>query len=162
MHELWVLLAFQSMNISKRRRHWLGFRPALLCCLIVCLLICLFDCLICCLTARLFFLSLPCSRQSGDSLLDLLGGGDVVQPTQPEPTPTPAPAKPASAGGELLDLLGGLDMGPTGPGEGAARPAFQNVLLIFSVRTIEEPEEGSCQLQPFLWPFTVHKTSILR
>ena len=50
-----------------------------------------------------------------DTLLDLLGGG----PTQPEPAPAPVqpPAPASSSGGELLDLLGGLDLGSTNAGE---------------------------------------------
>lgn len=53
------------------------------------------------------------SRQS-ETLLDLLGGG----PTQPEPTPAPVqpPAPASSSGGDLLDLLGGLDLGSTNAG----------------------------------------------
>ena len=48
-----------------------------------------------------------------ETLLDLLGGS-------PEPEPTPAPVQPpapaASSGGELLDLLGDLDLGSTNAG----------------------------------------------
>lgn len=46
--------------------------------------------------------------------MDLLGGG----PTQPEPTPAPVqpPAPASSSGGDLLDLLGGLDLGSTNAG----------------------------------------------
>ena len=48
-------------------------------------------------------------------MLDLLGGGGIIQTSQPEPTPLPA--QPTSSGGELLDLLGGLDLGPTSTGK---------------------------------------------
>ena len=47
-----------------------------------------------------------------DTLLDLLGGGEIIN-SQPEPQAAPAVKPPASSGGELLDLLGGLDLGPT-------------------------------------------------
>ena len=49
-----------------------------------------------------------------ETLLDLLGGG----PAQPEPTPAPVqpPAPAASSGGDLLDLLGDLDLGSTNAG----------------------------------------------
>lgn len=40
-----------------------------------------------------------------NDLLDLLGGNDVVPVIQ-----TTMPTKPASAGGELLDLLGDLSL----------------------------------------------------
>lgn len=40
-----------------------------------------------------------------NDLLDLLGGNDVVPVIQ-----TTMPSKPASAGGELLDLLGDLSL----------------------------------------------------
>lgn len=40
-----------------------------------------------------------------NDLLDLLGGNDVVPVIQ-----TTVPTKPASAGGELLDLLGDLSL----------------------------------------------------
>jgi len=40
-----------------------------------------------------------------NDLLDLLGGNDVVPVIQTNP-----PTKPASAGGELLDLLGDLSL----------------------------------------------------
>lgn len=40
-----------------------------------------------------------------NDLLDLLGGSDVAPVIQTTPA-----AKPASAGGELLDLLGGLSL----------------------------------------------------
>lgn len=40
-----------------------------------------------------------------NDLLDLLGGNDVVPVIQ-----TTLPTKPASAGGELLDLLGDLSL----------------------------------------------------
>lgn len=48
-----------------------------------------------------------------DTLLDLLGGGSAPEPT-PAPVQPPAPA--ASSGGELLDLLGDLDLGSTNAG----------------------------------------------
>lgn len=54
-------------------------------------------CLLCCSHA----VRLP---QAND-LLDLLGGNDVVPVIQ-----TTLPTKPASAGGELLDLLGDLSL----------------------------------------------------
>ncbi len=47
-----------------------------------------------------------------NDLLDLLGGNDVVPVIQ-----TTVPTKPASAGGELLDLLGDLSL----TGQPAAR-----------------------------------------
>ena len=48
-----------------------------------------------------------------ETLLDLLGGS-----AEPEPTPAPVqpPAPAASSGGELLDLLGDLDLGSTNAG----------------------------------------------
>lgn len=58
------------------------------------------------------FLDLPllsCSHAvrppQANDLLDLLGGNDVVPVIQ-----TTMPTKPASAGGELLDLLGDLSL----------------------------------------------------
>lgn len=53
----------------------------------------------------LSFVPLP---QAND-LLDLLGGNDVVPVIQ-----TTVPTKPASAGGELLDLLGDLSLSGKG------------------------------------------------
>lgn len=50
------------------------------------------------------FYSLVLISQAND-LLDLLGGNDVVPVIQ-----TTIPTKPASAGGELLDLLGDLSL----------------------------------------------------
>lgn len=61
-----------------------------LCCLLWCKLI-----------GRISFVLFP---QAND-LLDLLGGNDVVPVIQ-----TTVPTKPASAGGELLDLLGDLSL----------------------------------------------------
>lgn len=70
-------------------------------------------------------------KQASDTLLDLLGGG----PTQPEPAPAPVqpPAPASSSGGELLDLLGGLDLGSTNAGPPpmnmmAPSPTVPNVL----------------------------------
>ena len=48
-----------------------------------------------------------------ETLLDLLGGGPTPEPT-PAPVQPPAPA--ASSGGDLLDLLGDLDLGSTNAG----------------------------------------------
>ena len=48
-----------------------------------------------------------------ETLLDLLGGGPTPEPT-PAPVQPPAPA--ASSGGDLLDLLGDLDLGSTNTG----------------------------------------------
>lgn len=69
-------------------------------------------------------------KQASDTLLDLLGGGSA-----PEPTPAPAqpPAPAASSGGELLDLLGDLDLGSTNAGPPAMNmmapsPAVPNLL----------------------------------
>ena len=57
---------------------------------------------------------IPCFQFSqSDTLLNLLGGGDLV-PEQPNPAP--APPQPSTVGGDLLDLLGGLDLGPTNAG----------------------------------------------
>uniref|UniRef100_A0A667X5I2 AP-1 complex subunit gamma n=1 Tax=Myripristis murdjan TaxID=586833 RepID=A0A667X5I2_9TELE len=53
----------------------------------------------------------PPVTQPANDLLDLLGGNDVVPVIQ-----TTLPTKPASAGGELLDLLGDLSL--TGLGKG--------------------------------------------
>lgn len=50
------------------------------------------------------FISFVLISQAND-LLDLLGGNDVVPVIQ-----TSVPTKPASAGGELLDLLGDLSL----------------------------------------------------
>lgn len=50
------------------------------------------------------FMVMHCRSQAND-LLDLLGGNDVVPVIQ-----TTMPTKPASAGGELLDLLGDLSL----------------------------------------------------
>ncbi|XP_032239226.2 AP-1 complex subunit gamma-1 isoform X2 [Nematostella vectensis] len=51
-------------------------------------------------------------KQESDTLLDLLGGGDIIPVNQET---TAVVTKPAvSSGGELLDLLGGLDFGPSG------------------------------------------------
>ena len=60
----------------------------------------------------LLILCIPFPLQS-ETLLDLLGGGPVAEPT-PAPVQTPAPA--ASPGGGLLDLLGDLDLGSTNGG----------------------------------------------
>ncbi|XP_036390911.1 AP-1 complex subunit gamma-1 isoform X1 [Megalops cyprinoides] len=67
------------------------------------------------------------SVQAND-LLDLLGTNDVVPVIQ-----TAAPTKPASAGGELLDLLGDLSLsgGPTpGPAAVPAMPVSQPPSLL--------------------------------
>ena len=48
-----------------------------------------------------------------ETLLDLLGGGPTPEPTL-APVQPPAPA--ASSGGDLLDLLGDLDLGSTNAG----------------------------------------------
>ncbi|XP_068691732.1 AP-1 complex subunit gamma-1-like isoform X1 [Montipora foliosa] len=53
------------------------------------------------------------AKQASETLLDLLGGGPVAEP-MPAPVQPPAPA--ASPGGELLDLLGDLDLGSTNAG----------------------------------------------
>ena len=55
---------------------------------------------------------IPFNFQS-ETLLDLLGGGPTPEPT-PAPVQPPAPA--ASSGGDLLDLLGDLDLGSTSAG----------------------------------------------
>lgn len=56
-----------------------------------------------------FVCLLSCSHAvrlpQANDLLDLLGGNDVVPVIQ-----TTLPTKPASAGGELLDLLGDLSL----------------------------------------------------
>lgn len=70
------------------------------------------------------------AKQASDTLLDLLGGGPAPEPT-PAPVQPPAPA--ASSGGELLDLLGGLDLGSTNAGPPpmnmmAPLPAVPNLL----------------------------------
>ena len=52
-------------------------------------------------------------KSQSETLLDLLGGGPAAEPT-PAPVQPPAPA--ASSGGELLDLLGDLDLGSTNAG----------------------------------------------
>ena len=57
--------------------------------------------------------SLIVSMLQSETLLDLLGGGPVAEP-MPAPVQPPAPA--ASPGGELLDLLGDLDLGSTNAG----------------------------------------------
>lgn len=49
--------------------------------------------------------SLRAALPQANDLLDLLGGNDVVPVIQ-----TTVPTKPASAGGELLDLLGDLSL----------------------------------------------------
>jgi len=56
---------------------------------------------------------IPYNVQS-ETLLDLLGGGPTPEPA-PAPVQPPAPA--ASSGGDLLDLLGDLDLGSTNAGQ---------------------------------------------
>ncbi|KAL9975141.1 hypothetical protein ACROYT_G012263 [Oculina patagonica] len=72
----------------------------------------------------------PPTKPASDTLLDLLGGGP-----QPEPTPAPVqpPAPASSSGGDLLDLLGDLDLGSTNAGPPpmnmvAPSPAVPNLL----------------------------------
>lgn len=70
------------------------------------------------------------AKQASETLLDLLGGGPVAEPT-PVPVQTPTPA--ASPGGGLLDLLGDLDLGSTNGGPPpqnmmAPSPALPNLL----------------------------------
>lgn len=54
------------------------------------------------------YLMFMCFFLQANDLLDLLGGNDVVPVIQTTVTP-----KPASAGGELLDLLGDLSLSGT-------------------------------------------------
>ena len=72
---------------------------------------------------------IPFNLQS-ETLLDLLGGGPTPEQT-PAPVQPPAPA--ASSGGDLLDLLGDLDLGSTNAGQ---------LYHIFSV---------SCTMFIFVW-----------
>lgn len=48
-------------------------------------------------------------------LLDLLGGSDEA--LKPSSAPNPSINTASSPGGDLLDLLGGLDLVPLTPGE---------------------------------------------
>ncbi|XP_020609742.1 AP-1 complex subunit gamma-1-like [Orbicella faveolata] len=69
-------------------------------------------------------------KQGSETLLDLLGGGPTPEPA-PAPVQPPAPA--ASSGGDLLDLLGDLDLGSTNAGPPpmnmmAPSPAVPNLL----------------------------------
>lgn len=70
--------------------------------------------------------NIPQPISQANDLLDLLGGNDVVPVIQ-----TTAPTKPASAGGELLDLLGDLSLtGGPAPTPAPSVPMSQPPFLL--------------------------------